>query len=85
MEEIMDFTKHRKIMLLLEPELAEELDNISKYFFEKYGGCRISKDKIIKIAISHFIENYSSIMELVNYGEFFKTKKEEIEKLEAKK
>lgn len=83
MEEVFEI-KSVPIRLLLKPELNNGLENI----IEDLEFVSINKSKLIEIAISNFIKDYSSFIHLIDFSREFNSKLdaiEELEKLEDKK
>lgn len=69
------------LRVLLDPYLEEKLNEVRDDFKVRFD-FKISKSKLVEIAISNFIEDYSSFIGLINYPNEFKAKLESIEELE---
>lgn len=69
------------LRVLLDPYLEEKLNEVREDYSERFN-FKISKSKLVEIAISNFIEDYSSFIGLINYPNEFKAKLESIEELE---
>lgn len=69
------------LRVLLDPYLEEKLNEVRDDFKLRFD-FKISKSKLVEIAISNFIEDYSSFIGLINYPNEFKAKLESIEELE---